>query len=248
MKAVSRRKWIFILPNLCTAFNLACGFGSILLTIEGQIYWSCSLLCWGGFFDIIDGRIARIVGSESSFGEQFDSMIDLVSFGAAPAIMLYQYYFRSYGWLGILLAFTCCLCIAIRLARFNVNIDKVPKNYFQGLPSPMVALGLAGFVFLDLELGESSFMESIVIPYTIAFIVLSISNIPFLAFKSLGKKKSTQWNLSIITIAVIFLSIALLGLFVISFWVSLYILVSFVYFLIREDRYRGIFKKKSSTG
>ena len=242
MEIKNRRKLIFILPNFCTALNLACGFSSIVFTLEGQIYWSCILLCGGGFFDIIDGRIARIVGGESSFGEQFDSMIDLVSFGVAPFIMLYQNYLRSYGWIGIFLAFSCCLCIAIRLARFNINLNKIPSTYFQGLPAPVTALGLAGFVLLDLKLGEPMMMRSIIIPYTVFYVSLSISSIPFLAFKKLGGRKSVYVYLMMAALVMIFLSLAFLGGFVIGIFVAIYILVSLIYFLTHLDKYRGIFK------
>ena len=130
------KRLAFFLPNTFTALNMACGFFSIILGYQGQFYQAAMILGLGAIFDSVDGRVARMTGTQSVFGEQFDSISDVVSFGVAPAFLVYNKFFINLGRIGLVTSFIFLLCGALRLARFNANIDKVSSNFFQGLPIP----------------------------------------------------------------------------------------------------------------
>ena len=133
---VDQKKLAFFLPNCFTAMNMACGFWSIIWSTAGRFYEACLILVLGAVFDSVDGRVARKMGTQSSFGEQFDSLSDLITFGIAPSILFYGFYLKSFERLGVVIALLYLLCGALRLARFNANIEKVSSDYFQGLPIP----------------------------------------------------------------------------------------------------------------
>lgn len=141
-----REPLIFLLPNILTTANLFCGFFSILSAIRGDWANSATGIILAAFTDGLDGRVARMTKTESAFGEQYDSMSDLVSFGAAPAVLMFSWALWSYGRLGWLVTFLYLTCAALRLARFNVLKQSTEKRYFQGLPSPVAACGVASAV------------------------------------------------------------------------------------------------------
>ena len=144
-------KLAFFLPNSFTALNIGCGFMAIMFSIQGDFYKSCMLIILGAIFDSVDGRVARMTGTQSAFGEQFDSLSDLISFGIAPSIIFYNKFLLDSGRLGMVVSFLFLLCGALRLARFNANIDKVKSDYFQGLPIPGAAAAIIGFVLVSSE-------------------------------------------------------------------------------------------------
>ena len=234
------KKWAYILPNTFTALNLACGFGSIMLTMGGHTYLACLALGLGAIFDSVDGRIARMVGCQSPFGEQFDSMSDLISFGLAPAILVYSKYLAIYGRLGMALAFLFVLCAALRLARFNVNITRIYTDYFQGLPVPGAALGLVGFVLFSLELRDPVEMNFIIIPYIIIYSVLMISNVPFPAWKKNERVKSHQKYAFALIVGVL-ASLFVYGEMVVGIFITAYVLGVVGYFLTHRGRYQDVF-------
>src|SRR5690606_19468750 len=129
-----------------TALNMACGFVAIILALKGQYYKACMLIVLGAIFDSVDGRVARLTGTQSHFGEQFDSLSDLLSFGFAPAMLFYLKFLNSGARLSLVTTFLFILCGALRLARFNANLDRVKSDYFQGLPIPGAAMALIGYI------------------------------------------------------------------------------------------------------
>jgi CDP-diacylglycerol---serine O-phosphatidyltransferase len=177
------KKLAFFLPNSFTALNLACGFVSVLLSFQGEFYYGCIILGLGAIFDSVDGRVARLTGTESSFGEQFDSLSDLISFGLAPAILIYNRFLLDSGRIGIIIAFFYMLCGALRLARFNANIEKVSSNFFQGLPIPSGALCMLGLVLFSLDFKIVTNYIYLVELFVVCISLLMISNIPFSSFK-----------------------------------------------------------------
>lgn len=177
------KRLAFFLPNIFTALNMACGFASILLSIQGKVYEACMVLILGAIFDSVDGRVARMTGTSSSFGEQFDSLSDLISFGLAPAILVHQKYLFQYGRLGAVVSFVFLLCAALRLARFNANIEKIGREFFQGLPSPGAALAVIGSVLLSTEFSSVDNVSLLYLPYTAFYGILMITTIPFYSFK-----------------------------------------------------------------
>lgn len=241
-------KWAYILPNTFTALNLACGFAAIMLTINGNIYQACLALGLGALFDSVDGKIARMVGSQSSFGEQFDSMSDLISFGVAPSLLVYNRYLHFYGRLGMALAFLIVLCAALRLSRFNVNITKIHTDHFQGLPVPIAALGLIGFILFGLEFHHPAILRYGSIPYVIIYSALMISNVPFPAFKKSGWLKARQKYVFILIISIL-ASLFVYGEIVIGIVITAYVLGSLGYFLTHRGRYQDLFNwEEDSNG
>ena len=155
-----RRRGIYLLPNLMTTAALFAGFYSIVAAIDGNFAKACVAHYIAMIFDGLDGRLARLTNTESDFGKEFDSLADMVSFGLAPAIVIYQWGLErlgEYGWmwgkLGWLAAFFYAVAAAMRLARFNTFHGKVDSSYFHGLPSPPAASLIIGLVWLGTDLG-----------------------------------------------------------------------------------------------
>lgn len=146
--ARARRKGIYVLPNLFTLAALFGGFYGIVMAMNGRFDLATTGVFAAMVLDSLDGRVARMTGTQSAFGEQMDSLSDMVSFGAAPALLAYEWALRPLGRWGWIAAFVYCACAALRLARFNVNTGVVDKRYFQGLPSPAAAALVAGFIWL----------------------------------------------------------------------------------------------------
>ena len=148
-----RRKGIYILPNLFTLAALFGGFYSVVMAMNSRFDMAAVGVFCAMVLDSLDGRVARMTNTQSAFGEQMDSLSDMVSFGAAPALIAYEWALQGLGNWGWTAAFVYCACAALRLARFNVNTGVVDKRYFQGLPSPAAAALVAGFIWLMTELG-----------------------------------------------------------------------------------------------
>ena len=156
-----RRRGIYWLPNLFTTVALFAGFFSIVQAMNGHFEQSALAIFVAMVFDGLDGRVARFTHTQSAFGAEYDSLADMVSFGVAPALVIYEWALKDFSsaqnipllgaWLttklGWIAAFIYCACAALRLARFNTNIDVVDKRFFQGLPSPAAAALVAGMVW-----------------------------------------------------------------------------------------------------
>lgn len=143
-----RRKGIYILPNLFTCAALFAGFYAIVQGMNGKFEIACIAIFCAMILDGLDGRVARLTRTQSEFGAQLDSLSDMVSFGAAPALVTYAWALQPMGKMGWAAAFIYVACAAMRLARFNTNIGVVDKKYFQGLPSPAAAALVAGLIWV----------------------------------------------------------------------------------------------------
>ena len=150
-----RRKGIYVLPNMITLAALFGGFYAIVMAMHGQFVAAATGIFAAMVLDSLDGRVARMTHTQSAFGEQMDSLSDMVSFGAAPALVAYMWALQPLGKAGWFAAFVYCACAALRLARFNVNTGVVDKRYFQGLPSPAAAALVAGFIWLTSTMIEA---------------------------------------------------------------------------------------------
>ncbi|MFZ2542411.1 MAG: phosphatidylcholine/phosphatidylserine synthase, partial [Gallionella sp.] len=156
----------------------------------------------------LDGRVARWTHTQSPFGAELDSLSDMVSFGAAPALVLYEYALRGMGRLGWVAAFVYCACAALRLARFNTNIDMVDKRYFQGLPSPAAAALVAGYVWVMLDYGfNGSELRWYAAALTVFAGLSMVSNLPYYSFKDLNMRKSVPFVV-IVLVALFFILIS----------------------------------------
>ena len=148
-----RRRGIYILPNLFTTAALFAGFYAIVQAMNQRFEYAAVAIFVAMVLDGLDGRIARMTNTQSEFGAEYDSLSDMVSFGAAPALVMYEWALQDLGKLGWVAAFIYCAGAALRLARFNTNIDVVDKRYFQGLPSPAAAALVAGMVWVGIDNG-----------------------------------------------------------------------------------------------
>jgi CDP-diacylglycerol--serine O-phosphatidyltransferase len=216
-----RRKGIYILPNLFTLAALFGGFYAIVMAMNGRFDMAATGVFCAMVLDSLDGRVARMTNTQSAFGEQMDSLSDMVSFGAAPALIAYEWGLKGLGRWGWIAAFVYCACAALRLARFNVNTTVVDKRYFQGLPSPAAAALVTGFIWLMTELG----IEGKQVPWAMFCFALyagltMVTNVPFYSFKDVQMKKSVPFAV-IVLIALGIAAIAthpptvLFGLFVV---------------------------------
>lgn len=223
---IGRRRGIYVLPNLFTTAALFCGFYAILAATDGRYTLACILIFAAMIFDGCDGRVARMTNTTSEFGVQYDSLSDLVSFGVAPAMLLYHWalHFSAtaplvptrLGWMA---AFIYTACAALRLARFNAQVNVVDKAFFIGLPSPAAAGVVAGFVWLGHRYGwqpKNLLLFSAVLLILIGLAM--VSNFKYFSGKSLkieGKLPFRYAALPAIILAAIFLepSIALAAIF-----------------------------------
>ncbi|MGQ0710670.1 MAG: CDP-diacylglycerol--serine O-phosphatidyltransferase [Rhodoferax sp.] len=189
-----RRKGIYILPNLFTLAALFCGFYAIIQAVDGRFGLAAMGVFFAMVFDSLDGRVARMTNTQSAFGEQMDSLADMVSFGAAPALISYIWTLRSLGRWGWFAAFVYCACAALRLARFNVNTGVVDKRYFQGLPSPAAAALVAGFIWVATDLGQSpAAMAWPMFAVAMYAGLTMVTNVPFYSFKDIGVRRSVPF-------------------------------------------------------
>jgi len=189
-----RRRGIYILPNLFTTAALFAGFYAIVQAMNGRFEHSAVAIFIAMVFDGLDGRVARLTHTQSAFGAEYDSLSDMVSFGAAPSLVVYEWALKGMGKLGWIAAFVYCACAALRLARFNTNIDVVDKRYFQGLPSPAAAALVAGLVWVMLDLGysgEEARWYACVL--TIFAGVTMVSNVKYWSGKDINLRRSVPF-------------------------------------------------------
>ncbi len=238
------KRWAFFLPNTFTALNMACGFYSVILSWRGEFYPAAMILLLGAIFDSVDGRVARMTGTQSPFGEQFDSMSDVVSFGVAPAFLVYNRFFADFGRVGLVVSFIFMLCGALRLARFNANINQVSSAFFQGLPIPSAALALIGATLFSIEFPVVLEYRVALIPYVLFFSFLMISNIPFNSFKKSEWVKNHKKRV----LFLIFLVIALTFTYehiMIGAVILIYVLGSLLYFFKNKGALEDMIQWKS---
>ena len=217
-----RRKGIYILPNLVTLAALFGGFYSIVMAMNGRFDMAAIGVFCAMVLDSLDGRVARMTNTQSAFGEQMDSLSDMVSFGAAPALISYEWALRGLGRWGWIAAFVYCACAALRLARFNVNTGVVDKRYFQGLPSPAAAAILAGFILLMNEIGFKG--PDVAWPmFALALYagLTMVTNLPFYSFKDIGVKKSVPF------VVIVLVALAIAAVSVDPAWVLFSVFVAY---------------------
>ncbi len=203
------RKGIYVLPNLFTLAALFGGFYAIVMAINGRFDLAAVGVFCAMVLDSLDGRVARMTNTQSAFGEQMDSLSDMVSFGAAPALISYVWALKELGRWGWFAAFVYCACAALRLARFNVNTAVVDKRYFQGLPSPAAAALVAGFIWLCTDLGVRG--SEVVWPMFVVALysgLTMVTNVPFYSFKDVSMKRSVPF----VVIVLIALGIAVINI------------------------------------
>ncbi len=213
-----RRKGIHILPSLFTTGNVFCGFYAFVAVLNEQFYFAAWAIVAGMIFDGLDGRIARLTKTTSAFGEQYDSLADIITFGMAPAFLAYSWVLKPFGRLGWMAAFLFLLCATLRLARFNVTNPEIRSKHFIGLPSPASAVVIASIViaFEDLFATRMNPFIMVMVVYALAF--LMVSNIKYPAFKQFDFKKRVVFSRFLFVILFIYVlaTIARVALFILG--------------------------------
>ncbi len=170
-------------PSFFTLMNLFSGFLAITQVHEGLYVYACYLIVLAGFFDLLDGIMARLSQGQSLFGVELDSLSDVVSFGVAPSYLVYAFALSQYGVLGVIVSALPAMCTAVRLARYNVAFDGRTKDYFSGLPAPVQAFAIVTFVFCasgnSWLVAPGVLEETALFPVVVVLAALMITNIAF---------------------------------------------------------------------
>lgn len=242
--AFSDRRLAFFLPNTFTALNMACGFVAMMQSFRGNFYHACMFVVLAAIFDSMDGRVARMTGTQSSFGEQFDSLSDLVSFGVAPAFLYYFRFLANHGRLGMVLAFSFMLCGALRLARFNANIVRIKSDYFQGLPIPGGACAVTSLVLISINFPQIADLVPVTMLYILFYALLMISSIPFPSFKNSPWVKTHKKQVLMLIFAIL-ASLFIYEEVMIPVLITTYVFSSLLYVAFNKEKFAGIFDWKN---
>lgn len=177
---------IYLVPSMITLSSMFCGFYAMVQSIGGDFYHAGLAILFSMILDSLDGRVARMTHTSSPFGAELDSLADMVAFGAAPAMIVFNWGLHSFGKLGWLVSFVYCACAGLRLARFNVMIGITDKKFFQGMPSPSAAALVVGYVYLCAEYHiHNSIMIQLGLIVTLIAGLSMVSNVKFYSFKEI---------------------------------------------------------------
>ncbi len=241
------KKGIYVLPNLFTTASLFAGFYSIIASMYGRFTPAAVAIIVAWVLDGMDGRMARMTNTTSKFGAEYDSLADLVAFGVAPAILSFVWSLSAYGKWGWLTAFLFVTCGALRLARFNVQINTIDKSLFNGLPIPAAAIVVASTVILFHFLGmEGPFNHLAILLAVIALALLMVSNVKYYSFKDLNYFLRKPFLSFVLIVLILIIVIAEPQITIFTFALG-YSLSGPVWFLIRAVRHRGRPSLKEET-
>lgn len=189
-----RKRGIYLLPNLLTTAALFSGFYAIVQAMNGRFEHAAVGIFVAMLFDGLDGRVARLTHTQSAFGAEYDSLSDMVSFGAAPALIVYEWALKGMGKLGWIAAFVYCAGAALRLARFNTKLDVADKRFFQGLPSPAAASLIAGLVWIAHDNGASGeYLRWWAFALTLFAGITMVSNLRYYSGKEINFRRSVPF-------------------------------------------------------
>jgi len=202
------RRGIYLLPTMFTVGNLFCGFFSLVRTFRGEFDQAAVLIIVAAVLDGIDGRIARLTGTVSPFGREFDSLADIVSFGIAPALLVYHWALLPLGRIGWLVAFLYVVCAAMRLARFNIRSSQADRRYFTGLPSPSAGAGIASVAFAFPSLTIAGWLSGLFAFAVAGLGLLMVGRLRYPSFKQLGLRRRHSF-LIVLPLAAMLVTIAI---------------------------------------
>jgi CDP-diacylglycerol--serine O-phosphatidyltransferase len=200
------KKGIYLLPNGITLCGMSCGFYSLIATLRGDFNDAGWLILVANIFDMLDGWIARVTNSASRFGVELDSLSDLLAFGLAPAMLVYNWQLHLLGRVGGAIALFFALCAALRLGRYNVQVDSVESRSFTGLPTPAAATIAASGALMCLKEGLN-FEHLVWLVMVLMFLlgILMVSNVRYLAAKTLLMRKRKPFGVLVVVAAVMIL-------------------------------------------
>ncbi len=211
VRVAARRRGIYLLPNLFTTAALFAGFFAIVQAMNENFETAAVAIFVAMVLDGMDGRVARLTNTQSAFGEQYDSLSDMTSFGVAPALVVYEWVLRDLGRWGWAAAFVYCAAAALRLARFNANIGAVDKRFFQGLPSPAAAALVAGFVWLAVDNRiqiQDYYLPWVTFALTLYAGLTMVSSAPFYSGKNFHLGRSVPfWVMIVIVVGIFFVNL-----------------------------------------
>ncbi len=245
--AMQRRQGIYLLPNLFTTSALFAGFYSIIAAINSDFQSAAIAVFIAMLLDGVDGRIARMTNTQSDFGVQYDSLSDLVSFGLAPALLIYQWSLFDLNKLGWAAAFIYMAAAALRLARFNTQAGTEDKRYFQGLPSPPAAALIAGIVWLgdSYEFLGEDLSIFIAFPVTVAAGILMVSKVRYHSFKQFDLKGRIPF-FSVLLMVLVFFLLSTNPPLVLTSTAFIYAISGPVFTLVMIRRHRAMRKSSES--
>ena len=239
MTEMKSRRGIYLLPNLLTTGALFSGFYSIVAAMNQHFGSAAIAIFVAMILDGMDGRIARLTNTQSAFGMQYDSLSDMVSFGLAPSLVVYQWALFGMGKLGWLAAFVYTACASLRLARFNTQATSIDMRYFQGLPSPGAAAVLAGLVWFGSSYGliDGTTIGAMCFLVTVIIGLLMVSNIRYHSFKEFDLKNRIPF-VTFLIIVPVFVLIAIEPALILFFLAIIYAISGPIYTLILLRRHR----------
>jgi len=205
----SLKRGVYLLPNLVTTGSLFAGFYGIVATMNGKYDIAAWFILISAVFDALDGKVARLTGTTSRFGVEYDSLADIVSFGVAPGLLMYSWALQPFGKFGWLAAFLYVVCGALRLARFNVQVNTVESRRFVGLPIPAAAWMVASCVLIFYHLGGSGTIKKVsvvLLIYILAY--LMVSNHSYNSFKDPELVKRQPFGFLVLAIILIIVIVA----------------------------------------
>ncbi|MCH9007213.1 MAG: CDP-diacylglycerol--serine O-phosphatidyltransferase [Calditrichaeota bacterium] len=192
-----------IVPSIFTMLNLFFGFFAIVNALQGKFVAASWLIILAAVWDGMDGKIARLTNTHSDFGIQFDSITDVVSFGVAPSILIYKVFLYQLGAAGVIISFLPLLFGAIRLARFNVNVEGFEKENFTGLPIPAMAVTLSAYVIFNYDLWEGLRYARLLIPLALFLCFLMVSNVEYQALPKFSFREGKRNSLFLVLLILV---------------------------------------------
>ncbi|KTD55447.1 CDP-diacylglycerol--serine O-phosphatidyltransferase [Legionella quateirensis] len=229
---------IYLLPNILTTASLFAAFYSLVSSMKGQYEAAVIAMFIGMIADGLDGRIARLTNTQTEFGAQYDSLSDMVTFGVAPSLMLYNLTLSQLGKFGWLVAFVYTAAVALRLARFNTQLETADKRYFQGLPCPPAAAVMASFAWICYQNEwHNLFISVLTAVFALFASVLMVSNLRYYSFKEVDFKGKVPF-LYVLVLIILFVAIALNPSIVLFAGFSIYALSGPVLTLIYVQKMR----------
>ena len=226
-----------LIPNVATVFNMFLGFLAITLILNGEPIKAGWVMMVGVLFDVIDGKLARLMGLSSRFGTEFDSLADTITFCAVPSVLIYNVYVEGLpNILGVVISFMPLLFGTIRLAKFNIDAEDSPKPYFTGLPTPMAAISIISFMLFNSQMYGDMGDPRLALVQVAILSFLMVSQVRFAKFPFLSFKKGRSNNLRLIGLLIILLALILFKGLVLFPLMAIYISWSIIQWMIDHDR------------
>lgn len=232
-----------IIPGMFTTLNIFFGFLAIIKINESNIVTACWLIVFAAVVDLLDGQLARFTKSASEFGVEFDSLADVISFGVAPAFLLYNIYFQKFGILGIIMSLAHLVFGGIRLARFNIQLSGFEKTKFSGLPIPIAAISFASFVIFNFNFWNEIYLTRILGPQLVFMCVLMVSTIEYYTLPKFSFRAGHKNSWQIIIMSVTFIILIIFPhemLYPICIAYILWGVLRFFYFLLKTDTVKEV--------